>query len=258
MARIFVTGSADGLGRMTGRLLVERGHRVVLHARSARRADDVFTAVEGLEGVVVGDVSTIAGIAEVAADANATGRFDAVVHNVAVGYREPARVETEDGLSQVWAVNVLAPYLLTALMERPDRLVYLSSGMHLGGDPSLLDVQWAKRRWRGAGAYSDSKLHDVLLALAVARRWPGVASNAVNPGWVPTRMGGAGAPDDLEEGNLTQAWLAEGGDADARRSGRYLYHRRPGDLHPMARDEVLQDTLLDLCQKASGVVVPER
>ncbi len=257
MARIFVTGSADGLGLMTGRMLVERGHRVVLHARSDRRADDVFTALPGLEGVVVGDLSTMAGMAEVAADANASGRFDAVVHNVAVGHREPTRVETDDGLSHVWAVNVLAPYLLTALMQRPDRLVYLSSGTHLGGDPSLLDVQWTRRRWNGGGAYADSKLQDVMLALAVARRWPDVASNAVNPGWVPTRMGGPSAPDGLAEGNETQAWLAEGRNGDARASGRYLYRRRPADVHPMAHDSVLQDTLLDLCQKASGVVLPD-
>jgi NAD(P)-dependent dehydrogenase (short-subunit alcohol dehydrogenase family) len=257
MARIFVTGSADGLGLMVGRTLVERGHSVVLHARDERRADAVFTATPGLEGIIVGDVSTISVVSEVASDANATGRFDAVVHNVAIGQREPERFETEDGLSRVWAVNVLAPYLLTALMTRPDRLVYLSSGMHLGGDPSLLDVQWTRRRWSGTGAYAESKLHDVMLALAVARRWSDVASNAVNPGWVPTRMGGPSAPDDPVEGSATQAWLAEGGDRDARRSGRYLYHRRPADVHPLAEDEVLQDTLLELCQKASGVVLPD-
>jgi NAD(P)-dependent dehydrogenase (short-subunit alcohol dehydrogenase family) len=257
MARIFVTGSADGLGLLTGRRLAERGHRVVLHARDERRADAVFTAVPGLEGVIVGDVSTIAVMSEVATDANASGRFDAVVHNVAVGHREPERVVTEDGLSHVWAVNVLAPYLLTALMLRPDRLVYVSSGMHLGGDPSLLDVQWTRRRWNGGGVYADSKLHDVMLAFAVARRWPDVSSNAVSPGWVPTRMGGASAPDDLEQGVQTQAWLAEGSDRDARRSGRYLYHRRHADVHPLAHDEALQDTLLDLCHKASGVVLPD-
>lgn len=257
MARIWITGSADGLGLMTGRMLVEAGHEVVLHARDERRADDVRAAVPGVADVVVGDVSTVEVMVDVAGQANATGRFDAVVHNVAIGYQEPMRIETEDGLSHVWAVNVLAPYLLTALVERPDRLVYLSSGMHLGGDPSLLDVQWRARRWNGSGAYADSKLHDVMLALAVARRWPAVASNAVNPGWVPTRMGGVGAPDDLDEGNETQVWLAEGGDHDARQSGRYLYHRRPGDLHPMAGDEDLQDALLDLCQKASGVALPD-
>ena len=256
MARILVTGSADGLGLMTGQMLVARGHDVVLHARDERRAGDIGSAAPDVAGVVVGDVATIAGMSDVATQANDLGRFDAVVHNVAIGYQEPERVETEDGLSRVWAVNVLAPYVLTVLMQRPDRLVYLSSAMHLGGDPSLLDVQWTTRRWNGSGAYADSKLQDVMLALAVARRWAEVASNAVNPGWVPTRMGGASAPDDLKEGNETQAWLAEGGDAEARRSGRYLYHRRPADLHPMAVDPDLQDALLDLCHKASGVALP--
>jgi NAD(P)-dependent dehydrogenase (short-subunit alcohol dehydrogenase family) len=255
VARILVTGSADGLGLGAGRLLLERGHEVVLHARDERRASDVRAAVPGVADVLVGDVSTLSAMVDVAQQANASGRFDAVVHNVAVGYQASTRPETADGLLTTWAVNVLAPYVLTALLTRPDRLVYLSSGMHLGGDPSLTDVQWTRRRWNGAGAYSDSKLHDVLLALAVARRWPDVASNAVSPGWVATRMGGAAAPDSFEEGVDTQAWLAEGGDAEARLSGRYLFHRRPGDLHPRAHDVELQEGLLAICAEASGVAL---
>lgn len=256
MTRILVTGSSDGLGFMTGRMLVERGHEVVLHARDERRADDVRAAAPGVAHVVVGDLSTVRAMVDVAEQANGLGRFDAVVHNVGTGYRDQQRVDTEDGLSHVWAVNVLAPYVLTAVMARPDRLVYLSSGMHLGGDPTLRDVQWTVRRWNGSGAYSDSKLHDVVLAFAVARHWPEVASNAVDPGWVPTRMGGASAPDDLEEGNLTQVWLAEGDDAAARRSGRYLHHRQEASVHPSAYDEYLQDALLDTCRRASGVPLP--
>ena len=119
-------------------------------------------------------------------------------------------------------MNTLAPYVLTALVERPKRLVYMSSGMHRGADASLADVDWRKRRWQGAEAYAESKLHDVLLAFAVARRWPSVLSNAVNPGWVPTKMGGPGAPDDLDEGARTQAWLATSDEAAARVSGRYF------------------------------------
>lgn len=256
MARILVTGSSDGLGLVTGRVLVERGHEVVLHARDERRADDVRAAVPDAAHVVVGDLSTVRAMFEVAEQANAVGRCEAVVHNVGTGYRDQQRVETADGLSHVWAVNVLAPYVLTACVPRPDRLVYLSSGMHLAGDPTLRDVQWTLRRWNGSGAYADSKLHDVLLALAVARRWPEVASNAVNPGWVPTRMGGAGAPDDIEDGTDTQVSLAEGADADARASGRYLHHRREATAHPSAHDEHLQDALLDTCRRASGVPLP--
>ncbi len=193
MARVFITGSADGLGLMVGRLLVEQGHSVVLHARSRARAEDARAALPQAEAVLVGDLSTLAAMHDVAGQANGLGRFDAVIHNVGIGYREPRRVETVDGLSQLWAVNVLAPYALTALMHKPDRLIYLTSGMHLGGDPSLNDPQWSGRRWSGSQAYSDTKLHDVLLAFGVARHWPGVPSNVVSPGWVPRPAWAVGA-----------------------------------------------------------------
>ena len=159
---------------------------------------------------------------QVAGQANAAGRYDAVIHNAGIGYREAARVATADGLEHVFAVNVLAPYLLTGLIERPARLVYLSSGMHRGGSPDLDDPQWAGRRWNGSQAYADSKLFDVLLAFAVARRWPDVLSNALEPGWVPTRMGGPGAPDDLSLAPVTQAWLAVSSDAAAAGDRRLL------------------------------------
>jgi NAD(P)-dependent dehydrogenase (short-subunit alcohol dehydrogenase family) len=256
MARVFITGSSDGLGLMAGRLLAEQGHGVVLQARSEARAQETRAALPQAEAVLVGDLSTLAAMHDVADQANAQGRFDAVIHNVGLGYREPRRVETVDGLSELWAVNVLAPYVLTALMHKPDRLVYLSSGMHLGGDPSLDDLQWTERRWNGSQAYSDTKLHDLLLAFGVARRWPDVLSNAVSPGWVPTRMGGRGAPDDLAQGALTQAWLAVSDDPGARVTGSYLYHQQPANLHPATHDPELQDRLLDSCREVSGVLRP--
>jgi hypothetical protein len=119
---------------------------------------DQFKLERGAEAVVIGDVSTVAAMRAVASQANALGRFDAVIHNVGLGYREPRRIETADSLSQLWAVNVLAPYVLTALMYRPDRLVYLSSGLHRSGDGDLGNLQWALRGWNGTQAYSDGKL----------------------------------------------------------------------------------------------------
>jgi NAD(P)-dependent dehydrogenase (short-subunit alcohol dehydrogenase family) len=246
MARIFVTGSSDGLGLMAARLLIEHGHQVVAHARSEARAAE--TDLPGAAAVLVGDLSSIKQTRELAA---AAGHCDAVIHNAGVGYREP-RTETVDRLSHLFTINVLAPYLLTAVMTLPDRLVYLSSGMHRGGDPSTKDLQWSGRRWQGAQAYSDSKLWDTVLAFAVARLQPGLRSNAVEPGWVATKMGGAGAPDELDRGDETQAWLAVSHDPAADATGRLFYHLRPIDASPAASDVDVQERLLDACRTLTG------
>jgi NAD(P)-dependent dehydrogenase (short-subunit alcohol dehydrogenase family) len=255
MARVFITGSSEGLGLMAGQLLAKDGHRVTLHARSDARAADARRELPAAEAVVVGDVSSVAEMRRVATAVNALGRYDAVIHNVGVGYRQ-SHVETEDGLSQVFAVNVLAPYLLTASITPPARLVYLSSGMHTGGNPSLEDPQWKARRWNASQAYSDSKLFDLVLAFAVARYWPQVLSNALEPGWVPTKMGGRGAPDDLALGAVTQAWLAVSDDAAARVSGQYFFHKKHRSADAAARRENVQDELLAYCAGLTGTPLP--
>lgn len=249
VTRTLITGSADGLGQLLARELVAQGHEVVLHARNEQRARDALAAVPGAAAALVGDLGSLDETRDLARQANDSGRFDVVVHNAAVGYQEPRR-ETVDGLEHVFAINALAPYLLTALIERPDRLIYLSSGMHLGGDLVLDDLQWVRRRWRGAQAYSDSKLHDVLLTFAVARLWPDVQSNAVDPGWVPTKMGGRGAPGDLGQAHLTQVWLAT---AAGIGSGGYYYHERPHRTHPVASDREAQEGFLEACASLTGV-----
>lgn len=253
MARVFVTGSADGLGLLAAQRLVERGHAVTLHARNESRAADARAEVPDAEAVTVGDLSSIAAMRAVAGQVNALGRHDAVIHNVAVGYREPRRLSTPDGLAHVFAVNVLAPYVLTALIERPARLVYLSSGMQRGGHSDLGDAQWERRRWSGSQAYSDSKLFDTMLAFAVARRWPDVLANSVDPGWVATRMGGATAPDDLGAGPTTQVWLAVSDDVEATVTGEHFYHQRRNRTHPDVHDVARQDALLAYCAERSGV-----
>ncbi|KAF1017043.1 MAG: 5-keto-D-gluconate 5-reductase [Stenotrophomonas maltophilia] len=244
MSRIFISGSSTGLGLMAATLLAEQGHQVVLHARSAARADDARRALPQAEAVVTGDLETLAGSHAVAAQVNALGPFDAVIHNAAVGYQEPYRL-TEDGLPHVFAVNTLASYLLTALIKRPARLVYLSSGMHHRVHAHLDELLWQQRRWDAANAYAESKLHDAMLAFAVARRWPQVFSNALEPGWVATRMGGSSVPDDLQQAHLTQAWLASGEDPAVRMSGRYFRYLQPMAANPQAHDEALQDALLE-------------
>lgn len=253
MAKVFITGSSQGLGLMAGRLLAEHGHEVMLHARNEKRAEEALTALPQADAVLIGDISTLAAMRDLADQANEQGKFDAVIHNAGIGYREPRRVETEDELSQLWAINVLAPYVLTALMHRPERLIYTTSGMHLGADPSLKDLQWSKRNWSGSQAYSETKLHNVLLAFGVARHWPDILSNAVSPGWVPTRMGGRGAPDDLEKAHLTQVWLALGDYPEARVTGEVFYHKEPAEVHPATREPELQGRLIDYCREVSGL-----
>jgi NAD(P)-dependent dehydrogenase (short-subunit alcohol dehydrogenase family) len=243
---------------MAGTLLADRGHAVTLHARNQRRADEARSALPGAKDVLVGDLSSLAEIRSVAARANDTGRFDAVIHNAGIGYREPRRVETEDGLAHLFTVNVLAPYLLTALITPPDRLVYLSSGLANGGDPDLSDPQWTHRRWNGFQAYSDSKLFDTMLAFGIARRWPATLSNSVEPGWVATKMGGPGAPDDLGLAPLTQAWLAVSDDPAATVSGRHFYHQRERAVPAEAHSAESQDALFAYCAELTGTELTRR
>jgi NAD(P)-dependent dehydrogenase (short-subunit alcohol dehydrogenase family) len=255
LARVLITGSSAGLGRLAAQLLLEQGHAVVLHARDGSRAEETLRDVSGACDVTVGDLSSLAGMRKVAEQANALGPFDAVIHNAGIGYREPRRIATLDGLPHVLAVNVLAPYVLTALIARPKRLVYLSSGMHHRAEPALHDLLWTHRPWQGAQAYAESKLYDTALAFAIARLWPDVLSNALEPGWVPTRMGGPRAPDDMDQAHLTQAWLATSEEPSAQVTAGYFYHLRTREPNPVTRDERLQEALLGACAELSGVVL---
>jgi NAD(P)-dependent dehydrogenase (short-subunit alcohol dehydrogenase family) len=242
---------------MAGRLLRQEGHEVTFHARNEERAADLRRAVPGRNPpVVIGDMASLDQTRSVAEQANRIGHHDAVIHNAGIGFHRPARETSGDGHELTFAINVLAAYVLTALVDRPGRMVYLSSGMHRGGTPSLDDVEWTKRRWNGTQAYSDTKLFDVALAFGIARRWTDVRSNAVEPGWVATKMGGPGAPDDLAAAPVTPCWLAVSDDREANTTGGYWYHQRRRDAHPSTADPRFQDELIECCLSLSGVPLP--
>jgi len=240
--RIFVTGSADGLGKLSAKALLDAGHDVVVHVRSEKRLAAVEDLVAKGARAVVGDLADLEQTRSVAEQVNTIGTMDAVIHN--------AGVYSESG---VLAVNVVAPYVLTALMHRPKRLVYLSSGMHRGGRPKLDGLDWTGKR--ATATYSDTKLFVSAFASALARRWRDVLSNSVDPGWVPTKMGGKGAPDDLRLGHVTQDWLATSDDAAARTTGGYWHHQRRQEPHASVDDVKFQDALLDALARATGLTV---
>lgn len=242
MAGIFITGSADGLGHLAAKWLVQQGYKVVLHARNLNRGEEALAKVPGAAGVLTGDLSDMEQVKQLASEANAFGRFDAVIHNAGV-YRTAGEL--------IFRVNTMAPYILTSLMEKPERLIYLSSGLHMQGslNPPGFNSQ--------SISYSDSKLHVILLAKAVAHKWRGTYANAVDPGWVPTKMGGAGAPGSLEKGFETQVWLATDTDEKVQVGGSYFYHKREKHYNPEADNTAIQEEFLKLCEQVSGVKFPD-
>ena len=243
MARIFITGSADGLGQLSAKSLIQQGHQVVLHARNTERAREAIKNNPEAESVLTGDLSDLEETKNLAREANSLGAFDAVIHNAGV-YRAPAK--------DVFAVNTIAPYVLTCLIQKPKRLIYLSSGMHAGGRSKLDSFKTDRSRI----TYSDSKLHVLMFCKAVARAWKDVYANALDPGWVPTKMGGRGAPDDLQKGYETQVWLAVSNDQEANVSGRYFFHQKERRYNPEADDVQIQERFLGLCQELTGICFP--
>lgn len=244
MARIFITGSTDGLGQLSAKALIAQGHTVVLHARNAARGRDAGKKNPAAEAVVTGDLSDSDETKNLAREVNKLGAFDAVIHNAGV---------YQTASTEIFAVNTLAPYILTCLVQPPKRLIYLSSGMHMRSQVKLENFKTGINRI----SYSDSKFYVLLLSKAVARKWPAVYSNTVDPGWVPTKMGGRGAPDDLQKGYETQVWLAVSNDEKAKVSGRYFFHQKETSYHPEADNIMLQERFLSLCKEITGVSFPE-
>lgn len=242
MSRILITGSSDGLGHAAAKALLDDGHAVVVHARTGERLAGSKDLLDRGAQAVLGDLAKPDEVRRLAKQANALGRFDAVIHNAGV-----------IGGPSLLPVNVVAPFVLTAEMERPERLIYLSSSMHHGGRTDLAGVDWSGGQ--ESRSYSDSKLFVTALAAAVARLWPDISAYAVDPGWVPTRMGGLGASDELRLGHVTQAWLATAGNPETPPSGAYWHHQKTQTPHQAVHDERFQTALLTSLADHTGTTI---
>jgi len=255
VSSVLVTGSSDGIGAKVADLLAEQGHHVVLHGRNDERAEHCRTSGPAGADVVVGDLASLSSTRAMAAEVLRLGPLDVVVHNAGWASRDETRPLTEDGLEQTFQVNLLAPFLLTALLPLPPRLVFVSSDSISRGAIRLDDLQHASA-WTADSAYADSKLGLAALAFAIARQYPAVLSNAVHPGWVRTKMAGDEAPLGVHQGADTPVWLATSPDADATVSGAFFHNRRPVSVNPQASDTRLQDGLVQRCAELCAAALP--
>jgi NAD(P)-dependent dehydrogenase (short-subunit alcohol dehydrogenase family) len=240
MAKIFITGSTDGLGLLAAKALLQQGHELYLHARNQERKLQVMNSLPAAKAVFVADFTNVQHIIELGNSVNQVGKFDVIIHN--------AGVYSASG-KDIFTVNVLAPYILSCFINKPQRIIYVSSDMHLGGHANLNELQNSINKI----SYSDSKLYLLMLCKAFANQWSNVFMNALHPGWVPTKMGGKGAPDDLQKGYETQVWLATSHDKEALVTGKYFFHKKQSRYHHDVDSLMLQNQLIAFCEELSGV-----
>ncbi|KAF7720207.1 Short-chain dehydrogenase/reductase (SDR) family protein [Penicillium ucsense] len=251
MVRILITGSSDGLGLEAARQLIQRNHTVYLHARNQQRAEEARAKCPGAAGVLIADLTTMAETKKLAEEANAIGTFDAVILNAGM-FHGDYRKTPDFGMPALAFVNVIALYSLVCLLNRPKRLILISSTLHKQAKTDLKDPFWLERGEKGFQvfqAYCDSKFHVLLLAKAAARRFKGTSVTAVHPGWIQTKMGGESATDNMQDGIDTYLMLAEG-DYDQSLTGVYFEPKRKlaGSL-PAGDDENLQEQMVQACEE---------
>lgn len=189
---ILITGSTDGIGLMTAQYLKSRGHTVIGHARNQQRAGDLNDVLPEIDDILIADFTQLSEVEQFAQESQSFNNLDTVIHNAGI-----------HGSHNLFTVNVVVPYVLTHLMNKPKQFIYLSSMDHGWGKYNLDNIKQNKV------SYADTKLHIAMIALAFAQAYPEIQINPIEPGWVPTNMGGQGAPDDMAISYMTQVNLIE-------------------------------------------------
>jgi NAD(P)-dependent dehydrogenase (short-subunit alcohol dehydrogenase family) len=275
MPIVLVTGATDGIGRETARELARRGARVIVHGRRADKAEAVKKEVEALSGAampaaLIGDLSSFAGVRAMAESLLARGEgIDVLLNNAGIYMNEAAT--SHDGFELTFAVNHLAPFLLTHLLlprlreSAGPRVVNVSSMAHARGQLSVagLGSLGSTKGFEPYAAYALSKLANVLFTVELARRLgPSVAVSALHPGVVSTKLltegFGMRGSDSLAEGAATSVRLALAPEL-AQVSGRYFSHGREAPMAGAARDPALVRAFYETSCELTGIApLPER
>ena len=254
MSTICITGATDGIGLATTERLLAAGHRVLVHARNAERGRRVVERLQGDAVLVTGDLASLAEVEGLAEQVAAHAPVDVLVNNAGVWVRGDTPARTVDGFETTFAVNVLAPHLLTARLAEhlTGRLLWLGSGMAASGHPDADEPGAATEPSR---AYADSKAADVLLAAAWGRRLPRVASAVVDPGWVKTKLASSGAPGTVDTSADSLTYLCIEADLG---SGLYWRGRRTIAVPKHLRDEAYADALAATCDRLVAAATQAR
>jgi retinol dehydrogenase-12 len=269
-----VTGATRGIGRATAEALAKMGAQVLIHGRDSASVGAVVREMVryGQVAGVVGDLGSLAAVRRLAKDVAARHpRLDVLVNNAGTG--SLGRAPTADGFERQFAVNHLAPFLLTnLLLERlkassAGRVVTVSSMAHRSGKLDFDDLNWERRKYSGLGAYSASKLANILFTTELARRLGGtqVTANCLHPGVVATNIFntiGFGArlvgvlfrPFMLSaaKGAVTSVYLASSPEV-ANVTGKFFDKCREAATAPAAQDTAAARRLWEISERLTGL-----
>ena len=267
---VLVTGATDGLGKAVATDLARAGAKVLLHGRDDARGEQTLTEIgeetgSDLLGWYRADLASLSEVRDLAERVNAEHeRIDVLVNNAGIGTELPGggqRLESEDGHELRFAVNYLAPFLLTRLLEpllvdsAPARIVNVGSA---GQAPIDFEDVMLERGYDGVQAYCQSKLALVMFTfdLAAELRDLGVTANCLHPGtYMPTKMvlaAGVSPLDSLEVGVRATMHLISAPELEGT-SGRYFNRLDEARAHQQAYDPGARRRLRELSDRLVGL-----